>query len=108
MGQKEVVIFRVNAVVPIFLLTLVILLSGCHNHKPVITGFSPSSGQFGDTVIITGKRFSATASDNIVKFNGTTAVVSSGTSTQIVAIVPEGATTGRITVRANGHYKILL
>jgi len=81
------------------------MLSGCHDdhNKPSITGVTPTSGQAGDAVTITGKNFSTTAANNIVKFNGTTAVVTSATSREIVTAVPSGATTGRITVRAHGH-----
>src|SRR5205807_714775 len=44
--------------------------------------------------------FSATASQNTVKFNGTAATVNSATSTQLVSTVPTGATTGTISVTA--------
>jgi hypothetical protein len=72
------------------------------NNPPTITGFSPTSGQVGDSVTITGTNFSATAANNTVKFNGTTAVVTSSTATQIVTSVPTGATTGTITVTVSG------
>ena len=65
---------------------------------PTITTFSPSSGAVGTSVTITGTNFSSTLSSNTVKFNGTTATLSSGTTTQLVAVVPTGATTGKISV----------
>lgn len=65
---------------------------------PTITTFSPSSGAVGTSVIITGTNFSSTLSSNTVKFNGTTATLSSGTTTQLVAVVPASATTGKISV----------
>jgi len=65
---------------------------------PTITSFSPTSGVVGTSVTITGTNFSSTLSSNTVKFNGTTATLSSGNTTQLVASVPIGATTGKITV----------
>jgi uncharacterized protein (TIGR03437 family) len=76
--------------------------------SPTITSFSPASGYMptegvtGTTVIITGINFSTTAVDNIVKFNGVNAAVSTSTSTQLTTIVPSGASTGKITVSVNG------
>lgn len=63
-----------------------------------IIDFTPKSGPVGTTVTIYGTGFSTTASQNTVKFNGTTATVTSATATQIVTKVPTGATTGPITV----------
>jgi len=63
---------------------------------PTVTAFSPSAGDVGTNVVITGTNFAGTTS---VKFNGTTAtgfVVNS--ATQITVAVPAGATTGTITV----------
>jgi uncharacterized protein (TIGR03437 family) len=72
------------------------------NSAPTITSFSPTSGKVGDAVTVTGTNFSTTAADNTVKFNGTTAVVTSSTATQIVTSVPADATTGKITVAVSG------
>jgi YD repeat-containing protein len=63
-----------------------------------IIEFTPNAGAATTSVTIYGTGFSTTASQNTVSFNGTTANVSSSTSTQIVTIVPSGATTGPITV----------
>jgi hypothetical protein len=76
-----------------------LVLAGCGD---MITGFSPSSGKVGDTVTIQGTNFSTTAADNKVMFNGVTATVESSTATSIVTTVPLGATTGHISVTANG------
>ena len=65
---------------------------------PTITTFSPSSGAVGTSVTITGTNFSSTLGSNTVKFNGITATLSSGTTTQLVAVVPASATTGKISV----------
>lgn len=65
---------------------------------PTITGFSPFIGNPGTVVTINGTGFLPTPSDNVVKFNETTATIDSATSTRIVARVPAGATTGSISV----------
>jgi len=69
---------------------------------PLTPGFSPASGVVGTAVTITGDHFATTASANMVKFNGVAATVQSATATQIIVIVPEGATTGKITVEVDG------
>jgi hypothetical protein len=63
-----------------------------------ITSFAPASGPEGTLVTINGTNFSATPSNNSVKFNVTTANVTASTATSITAIVPVGATTGPVTV----------
>jgi RHS repeat-associated protein len=64
-----------------------------------IIEFDPKSGQVSTTSItIYGTGFSATPSQNTVKFNGVTGTVSSSTPTTIVATVPATATTGPISV----------
>lgn len=69
---------------------------------PTIISFAASSGPIGTVVTITGTNFSNTPGDNIVQFNGVTATVTASTTTSITAIVPAGATTGRITVTVAG------
>jgi hypothetical protein len=53
-------------------------------------------------VIITGTNFNTTPSDNTVVFNGTPAIETISTPTQIVTTVPVGAITGPITVTVGG------
>ena len=63
---------------------------------PTVTSFTPSVGEVGTNVVITGTNFAGTTA---VRFNGVTAtgfVVNS--ATQITVPVPVGATTGPITV----------
>ncbi len=64
-----------------------------------ITDFTPTSGLVGASVVITGKNFIAPIS---VSFNGTAAMVSNVTSTTIATSVPNGATSGPITVTSMG------
>lgn len=65
---------------------------------PTIISIDPMGGKIGSTVTITGTDFSTTPSENIVRFNGTSALVSGSTATTITTTVPAGATTGDITV----------
>ena len=60
--------------------------------------FTPNKAPVGSSVTIYGTGFSQTPSANVVKFNGTVAVVSASSSTQISTTVPAGATTGLISV----------
>ncbi len=62
---------------------------------PVITGFSPTSGPVGQTVVLTGSGLNGTTS---IQLNGTAAVGTVNSATQITCTVPGGATTGRFTV----------
>jgi hypothetical protein len=70
--------------------------------QPTISGFSPPSGPVGTSVTINGSGFTGTTD---VMFNGTS--VGSGNFTvnsdiQITATVPQGATTGQISVTTPG------
>jgi YD repeat-containing protein len=70
---------------------------------PVVTGISPSTGAPGASVTINGSGFGATQGTGVgassVSFNGgATAAIASWSDTQIVAILPQGATTGPVSV----------
>ncbi len=67
--------------------------------NPLITGFSPASGEAGTAVTITGANFTGATA---VRFNNTAATFTVASSTRIDATVPAGATTGRISVTAGG------
>jgi hypothetical protein len=60
---------------------------------PAITSFTPSSGLAGTAVTLTGTNFNKVAS---VAFNGTNAVFTIVSDTQITTTVPAGAVTGGI------------
>lgn len=59
---------------------------------------APDTGTVATSVAIDGTGFSATPSQDTVRFNGTAATVTSATSTHLVATVPAGATSGPISV----------
>lgn len=63
---------------------------------PTITGFSPTSGSSGTTVIISGTNFSNV--DSVEFGGGANAVFTVNSTSQITATVPSAATTGNITV----------
>ena len=62
---------------------------------PTISGFSPSSGAIGATVTINGNHFTGVTG---VRFNGSSASFVFVNDGRVTATVPNGATTGRITL----------
>jgi YD repeat-containing protein len=68
-----------------------------------IFNFTPQLGTLGQTVTIQGQAFDPTPANNIVQFNGTTAPVLSALPTTITVKVPDGATTGPISVTVGGQ-----
>ena len=66
---------------------------------PTIVSLSPTTGQVGTSVTITGTDFGTSQGFfSSVDFNGVTASVSSWSDTAITALVPSGATTGYVNV----------
>ncbi|WP_190810528.1 IPT/TIG domain-containing protein [Flagellimonas sp. S3867] len=74
--------------------------------NPKINSFSPTSGPVGTNIWITGQNFGATPAANVVKIGETTATITSAKATEIFVTVPEGATTGKISVIANGKTNV--
>lgn len=68
---------------------------------PTITSASPMYGAVGIIVTIDGTNFGNTQGSSTVKFNGTTATVTSWSATRIVVTVPSGATSGPLVVRTS-------
>ena len=69
---------------------------------PTFTGMTPASGKAGDVLTITGTNFSTVLSENVISMNGTPAAVTAATATQIKATVPQGVTTGRVSLTVRG------
>ncbi|MCI4145771.1 IPT/TIG domain-containing protein [Streptomyces sp. MMS20-AI2-20] len=63
---------------------------------PTISKVEPSAGAPGAEVFISGTGFAATATENVVRFNGLVAVVKEHTSTSTTVEVPPNARTGRV------------
>jgi RHS repeat-associated protein len=70
--------------------------------QPAVTAVSPTAGPIGSVVTITGSGFGSTQSNSVVDFNGVVASASGWTDTQILAVVPSGATTGPVTIKVAG------
>ncbi|MDO7847794.1 T9SS type A sorting domain-containing protein [Hymenobacter sp. M29] len=68
----------------------------CSAAVPGISSFTPTSGLPGTSVVITGANFTGTTDVTFNNLSATSFVVNS--PTQITAVVPSGATTGRIRV----------
>src|SRR3954449_12676277 len=77
-------------------------LPGCSTtavQPPTVSGFSPTSGNPGTSVTITGANLSGASA---VTFNGAAASFSAVSATPLTAIVPSGATSGPIAVTTAG------
>ncbi len=69
--------------------------------EPYITNFSPAQAEEGDQVVIQGGGFKK--GPLVVMFNGIKAITFTANSdSQLSALVPDGATTGKISVESNG------
>ncbi|MEQ9098476.1 MAG: IPT/TIG domain-containing protein [Imperialibacter sp.] len=68
---------------------------------PIITSVNPSTGRYATEVTITGANFGSATSDNAVTFNGEPALVSSSSSSVIMALVPYPATSGPVKVKVH-------
>jgi len=69
---------------------------------PQISSINPTIGPFDTHVTITGENFSDVLTENIVMFNGKEAIITSASTTSLVAIVPRGAGTGPVSATTNG------
>ena len=63
-----------------------------------IFSFMPTHGGAGAQVTLQGQGFDSNTANDTVSFNGTVATVLSASATQLVVTVPDGATTGPISV----------
>lgn len=68
---------------------------------PTVSGFTPTSGDQGVTVTVSGTNFAVATTGNIVKFNGLQAQVLGASTTSLTVIVPQGATTGKVSVETS-------
>ena len=69
---------------------------------PSLTSLSPTSGAVGASIALSGTNFGASQGSGSVTFNGTTAVVTNWSATNITVKVPASASTGLVVVRASG------
>lgn len=66
--------------------------------EPTITSSFPVIGAPGTSIVIKGENFSPVAANNIVRFNGIEATVTAANGGELTVSVPNGATTGMLTV----------
>ncbi len=70
--------------------------------SPAITGLSPISEHWGDSVTISGRNFGTSMGSSFVSFNGAQATVTSWSATSVVVTVPVGAESGNVVVTVSG------
>jgi gliding motility-associated-like protein len=66
--------------------------------QTVINSFSPTNGDVGSSITISGSGFDATTSNNVVYFGGAQATVISASTSSLSVTVPKGSTYDPITV----------
>jgi surface protein len=70
---------------------------------PTVTSFTPEQGPVGTLVTVNGTNFATTAAANTVKLGSATASISgTPTATKLTITVPQGATSGKISVTVGG------
>jgi ribosomal protein L21E len=82
---------------------MLVFLTACKkdsdsHQAPVTEPLSAVAVKAGDTIRIKGANFSTDVNQNKVSFNGVAGTVVSATENELVVVVPEGATTGKVTV----------
>lgn len=65
---------------------------------PVITSFTPAQGPAGTSVTINGSNFDAAAANDVVLIGGAPAVITSASTTRLIATVAASAATGPVSV----------
>ncbi|MBM2802689.1 MAG: hypothetical protein HW419_582 [Deltaproteobacteria bacterium] len=73
-------------------------VTGSPAGAPTIASFTPTIGNTGTALSITGANFDTTPANNEVRFNPTLAVVNTATSTNISTTIPVAARSGKISV----------
>ena len=71
-------------------------------NKFEIIDFIPNVGFIGDVISISGNGFTTDKNQLKVQFNGVESTILQSNETTILAIVPQGATTGRVKITYNG------
>ncbi len=65
---------------------------------PTVSSLSSTSGKPGQSIIINGNGFNATALNNIVRFGAVAGAITSASSTQLTVTIPVGAQYGKIAI----------
>ncbi len=72
------------------------------NPPPEINDFNPKTGAPGTIVQISGQHFDTLANNLLVEFNGTPATIFSTSDQMMYVYVPQGVTTGNISIKRTG------
>ena len=106
--KKPMLITKRSLMLFIGMATVIVFLRSCAEEAynpgiqpPVITEIGPEAAFPSQVVVIYGKNFSSAAAGNTVSFNGTAATVIKTTTLAITTTVPDGATSGNVTVSTN-------
>src|SRR5258708_19340510 len=70
---------------------------------PAIKSFAPAGGPVGISITITGSNFGATEGARVVSLNAVNGFVARWSDTEIVAVVPSGASSGPFSVTVSGQ-----
>ncbi|MFB9863513.1 IPT/TIG domain-containing protein [Rufibacter immobilis] len=94
----------------LFFLLAVLCLTACEDDdvagvstEPALVSINPASGTPSSIVTILGRNFSPVRENNVVKFNGQTAVVLEASQGQLQVVVPENGSSGNVTVTVNSR-----
>ncbi len=96
----------------IILFLAILTLVGCRDNnepnlwaplEPAIVNIQPDRGSEETIITISGRRFSGSVSDNIVKINGVTATVIEAADNLLKVVVPANTGSGPVSVTVNGH-----
>ncbi len=106
--KKKVLITSKSFIFCISMIAVIGFLRSCTEElynpgmqAPLITEIGPEAAFPSQVVVIYGKNFSSAAAENAVSFNGVAATVTGTTTIAITTTVPDGATSGEVTVSAN-------
>ncbi|NOT76150.1 MAG: hypothetical protein HOP08_14580 [Cyclobacteriaceae bacterium] len=89
-------------IVPLIIIFCVVACDLDENKPTPTIVDMPDHGSVGEEIHIVGYYFATSIAGNVVKFNGVEGEVTSATSSDLSVIVPAGATTGKVTITANG------
>jgi RHS repeat-associated protein len=73
-------------------------ISSAASAAPVVTSYSASTGSVGSAEVISGSNFGTTQGSSLVLLGGTPLTVDFWSSTAIVAVIPSGAASGRLSI----------
>lgn len=111
--MKLVTICKRFTILCVSTLALIALVWSCSKNDnepivlvPTIESVTPTSGEIGDEVTITGTNFNTTAIYNEVSFGGVPSIATSSTGTSLTALIPPGSPAGDVGVVLKAYGEI--